>query len=155
SPYAVAFEGKGDPAYWLVYRNPTSPAECDAPELAASRIAFIQQHYAQRCAVASREPVGDEGLVVDFEPQVNIPAGANASALELRERIDGRETLLGREASDVNTPKQQQHSLAELLPASMHFPESFRPGNGPDSNDALLAALIPLVERRETREQAA
>lgn len=154
SPYAVAFEIEGNPTFWQVYRNPPSPADCDAPGLAASRLEFIQQHYAHRCAIGSREPAGDEGLVVDFKPSVNIPAGANASAQELRERIGGHETLLGREASDVNTPKDQVHTLAELLPPSMHFPDDYRPARGPDTSQALLAALMPLMERAETQERA-
>lgn len=154
SPYAVAFEQRGSPSTWQVFRNPASAAECDAPALTASRIAFIQQRYAHRCAIPSHEPAGDDGLVIDFDPGVAIPTGANAGAFELRERIKGQETLLGREASDVNTPPKQQHALAELLPASMHFPESFQPIVGPDTSEALVAALVPLIEQRETREQA-
>jgi hypothetical protein len=151
SPYRIAFEGDSG---WLVYRNPATAADCDAAALARSRIAFIMYRYADRCAIPNPEPIGGDGLVIDFNPKVAIPPGANASALELRERVNGKETLLGRLADDVNTPPEKRHALAELLPPSLGFPAEYRVRAGTDTAETLLAALLPLIERADTREQA-
>ena len=151
SPYRFATAEQG--GSWLFYQLSTDSAVCGRPEQTESRIDLLKRGYAGRCVVALREPPGSDAPVVDFHHAEGHAMTNMQSAMELRERIDGKEEVLGRAAAYKYDSAARRAGLRRLWKTLAIKIED----NIPLSTDPVQAAadeLVPLIEARTTREAA-
>jgi hypothetical protein len=96
--WAVSRAGQPE---WVVFRAGTG-ADCLRPENVEDTLDFLRSGYANLCAIRTGEAGPDDALVYEQrairpeKPDPDLPNTMTGTVFEIRERLGGRDRLLGR-----------------------------------------------------------